>query len=382
MSASIRRFLFLSVFTGIVSTSFFSNCAAQAFILYTPLTKILVPPGESIDYPIDLINKGSAVRTADISIAGLPKGWTFQMKSGNWNVEDISVLPGEKKSFSLQVQVPLRVNKGAYHFRVAAAGLGQLPLTVVVSEQGTFKTELASMQTNMEGAANTTFTFSAKLRNSTAGSEVYALKALTPPGWEVSFKANYKQVSSVNVESNHTQDLTISIDPPDDAGAGTYKIPVLASTGASSANLVLEVHITGSYAMEMGTPSGRLSTDINAGDDKSVQLIVKNSGSAPLDNINFRSAAPVNWVVSFNPQKIEKLSPGETAQVVASIKADKNAIAGDYITNLEASCPGVTSKAGLRVSVRTPLVSGLSGMLIIFASFGSVYYLFRKYGRR
>ena len=50
------------------------------------------------------------------------------------------------------------------------------------------------------------------------------------------------------------------------AEAGTYKIPVRAATNGSSADLGLEVVITGSYGIELTTPTGLLSTSITAGD--------------------------------------------------------------------------------------------------------------------
>src|SRR5690606_32719168 len=134
-------------------------------------------------------------------------------------VSQMQVLPKEKKTFNLHVQVPLKVNKGTYSFAVVAQGLYRLPLTVIVSEQGTFKTEFTTDQVNMEGAANSTFTFNAKLRNRTADNQVYALRAAAPPGWGVAFKANYKQVSSVAIDANRTQDITIEVDPPDHAKA-------------------------------------------------------------------------------------------------------------------------------------------------------------------
>jgi uncharacterized membrane protein len=373
--------LFSFLLSGTVSSGFCRN-GGQPLILYTPYTKIFVPPGESVNYPLDVINKGNAESTADISVKGLPKGWTWELKSGSLDVGQVAVLPGEKKNISLQIQVPLRVNKGNYHFRVLAGGLATLPLTVSVSEQGIYKTEFSTGQANMEGAANTTFTFSAKLKNSLGEKQLYSFRSAAPPGWDVTFKANYKQVASVEVDANHTQDVTITVDPPDEVDAGTYRIPVMASTDASSATMRLEVHITGSYGMELTTPKGLVSTSITAGDSKKVQLVVKNTGSAELNNISLRSAAPINWTVSFDPEKIEKLAPGETAQVLADIKADKNAIAGDYITNLEAHAPAASSKAAFRVSVKTPLLWSWSGLLIIFGSFGSVFYLFKKYGRR
>ncbi|HEY4786884.1 MAG TPA: NEW3 domain-containing protein, partial [Bacteroidales bacterium] len=143
---------------GIISLSSVPAFSANSLTLYTPYTKISVPPGQSIDYSIDVINSTSTVQNVEISIAGMPNGWTYDLKSGGWNIGQISVLPGERKNLSFKVEVPLKVNKGSYHFRVVAKGLYTLPLTVVVSEQGTYKTEFTTNQPNMQGAANSNFT--------------------------------------------------------------------------------------------------------------------------------------------------------------------------------------------------------------------------------
>ena len=371
--------LFLLILFSLVSGH---AALAQNLSLYTPYTKVSVPPGEAIDYAIDLINNSSAIKTTDIAVVGLPKGWDFELKSGDWRVEQLSVLPKEKKNFSLKVNVPLKINKGTYRFQVVARGHTSLPLMVVVSEQGTYKTEFTSDQTNMEGAANATFTYNATLRNRTAEQQVYALRAQTPPGWNISFRVNGKQVSSVDIEANRTQDITIEIDPPDEIEAKTYKIPVLAGTTNTSAALDFEVVIKGSTKIELTTPTGLLSTDITAGDSKRVQLVVKNTGSGDLKNIEMKFSAPANWDVVFEPAKIPFLRSGSTDDVFATIKADKKAIAGDYVVNLEAKTPEVSSKASFRVSVETSLLWGWLGILIILAALGGVYYLIRKYGRR
>jgi uncharacterized membrane protein len=184
------------------------------------------------------------------------------------------------------------------------------------------------------------------------------------------------------VEANHTQEITIEVDPPDQLPAGTYKIPIVATTNSTSAQLELQAAITGSYALELSTPQGLLSTSLTAGDDKRIELVLANKGSAPLKNIDMQSAAPVNWEVTFDPKKIPSLEPGKTTQVYAVIKADKKAIAGDYVTNLEARSPEASSKAAFRVSVGTSMLSGWLGVIIILGALSSVYYLFRKYGRR
>jgi uncharacterized membrane protein len=68
--------------------------------------------------------------------------------------------------------------------------------------------------------------------------------------------------------------------------------------------------------------------------------------------------------------------------VTATIKADKNAIAGDYVVSMTAKTAEKSSDATLRMTVKTSVLWGWIGILIIIAVIGGVYYLFRKYGRR
>jgi uncharacterized membrane protein len=350
--------------------------------LYTPYTRISVPPGESIDYAIDVINKSNEIKNVDILLTGIPKTWTYDLKSGGWKIGQLSVLPGERKSVSLKVEVPFNVNKGSYRFKVVADGFYSLPLSIIISEQGTFKTEFTSDQPNMEGHASSNFTFNASLKNRTADKQLYALMANAPRGWMVTFKSNYQQVTSVSTEPNSTQPVTIEIKPPDNVEAGKYRIPVNATTITTSANLDLEVVITGSYKMELTTPTGLLSTDITAGNQKRVELVINNTGSSLLTGISFESSAPVNWDVTFDPKTVDKLLSGETAKVFATIKADKKAIPGDYGINIDAKTPEASSRISLRISVETPMLWGWIGVIIILGAFGCVYYLFRKFGRR
>jgi|SRR6185312_2184714 uncharacterized membrane protein len=356
--------------------------SAPSLKLYSPYTDISVPPGQTINYTVQVINNSNTIQNADLSVSGLPRSWTHSLTAGGWKIHRIAVLPGNKETVSLQVIVPLQVNKGIYRFTVNAKGLAVLPLTVVISERGTYKTEFTTTQSNLEGAANTTFTFDAKLKNGTADTALYALNAGVPPGWNITFKANYKQVASVSIDPNQTKDITITINPPDQIPAGTYRIPVMASTNETSAGLELDVMITGSYSMALTTTNGLLSTDITAGDFRRMAMIVTNTGSAPLKNVALHFKAPTNWDVTFDPKKIDRLAAGQTAQVFATIKADKHAIAGDYMAEIMAQTPETTSKTELRVSVGTSMLWGWMGVLVIFIALGSVFYLFNKYGRR
>ena len=134
--------------------------------------------------------------------------------------------------------------------------------------------------------------------------------------------------------------------------------------------------------MLLTTPTGLLSDNISEGEEKKIKLLVKNTGSAEFKDIKLFSSAPVNWEVTFDPTKVDRLEPGESTQVVATIKVAKKAIAGDYITRFEANGNGINTKAEFRISVRTPLFVGWVGIMIILIVFLGVFYLFRRYGRR
>jgi uncharacterized membrane protein len=372
----------MAVFTCLLSFSGFAASMSDSVILYTPYTKIAVTPGQSVTYVIDLINNSKEVINADISLNGLPASWNYNLKAGNYNIQKVSVLAGEKKSLNLSLEVPFKVNKGSYRFRIVAGDFYELPLTIVVSEQGTFETEFTSDQANMEGSATSIFTYQAMLRNGTAGDQLYALMADAPRGWNVTFKYLSRQVTSVEVKENSNTTVNIEIDPPDMTEAGIYKIPVHASTNSTSSVIELEVVITGSYAIELTTPTGLLSTNITAGDQKSIELIVKNTGSVQLSDVKLSAINPISWAVTFDPKKVDIIKPGESVKVIALIKAARKALAGDYVINIDAKTQEVTSKAQFRISVRTSILWGWVGILIICSALGGVYYLFRKYGRR
>lgn len=311
MTMRTNYFLLLAILLGMIPMNYThaNDSIPKSVILYTPYTKISVSPGASIDYSIDLINNTDQLTNANLSVSGLSASWKHEMKSGGWSLSQLSVLPKEKKTFNLKVEVPLKVNKGNYHF-VVYAGNAKLPLDVVVAQKGTYQTEFTTDQPNMQGNSKSTFTFSATLKNQTADQQLYALMANAPRGWNVVFKPNYKQATSAQVEANATENISIDINPAANVQAGTYKIPVRATTSSTSADIELEVVVTGSYDIELTTPRGLLSAEITAGDMKRIDLLVRNNGSAELKDVQLTASKPVDWEVTFEPSKIEKLTAG------------------------------------------------------------------------
>lgn len=235
---------------------------------------------------------------------------------------------------------------------------------------------------NLEAAAKETFRYNASLHNGNNRSGIYALQADVPQGWNVAFRVEGMQVTSVRLDSNKTQAISIEITPGPSVKPGKYQVPVNAVSDVDNLRLDLEAVVKGSYGIELTTPSGRLSDEITEGSTKSIQLTIRNTGTLPLDALDLTAQAPSQWKASFDPAKIERLEAGGSMEVVAQLQVPDKTIAGDYLTTFTVKNSGATANAAFRMTVTTSWLAGWFGVLIIFIAVGIVYYLIRKYGRR
>jgi len=381
---SVTDFLTRSKTAILLSAVIFFCVSQQAYCsasLYTTYTRVAVPPGQTVDYTIELVNHSGSTSNDEISVTGIPEGWKYSLVSGAYTPKRISVLNGEKKSMTLKVDVPFQVNKDTYRFYVRA-GSSTLELIIDVTEKGSNETEFTTTQANMQGNSNSPFSYRALLKNRTAQKQIYALMSNAPRGWTCTFTVEGRSVTSVEMEPNTSKDINIELKPSSQIGAGSYKVPVRAVTGSTAANLELEAVISGSYEMTFSTPQGIVSDKLNAGGKRRLQVVVRNTGSSELSAIQLKSIPPAKWQVAYDPTQIEKLAPGAEATAYATIQSDRRAIPGDYIVTLEATTPETSSKISMRITVKTPAIWGWLGFFIIVAAIGFVIYLFRKYGRR
>jgi len=356
--------------------------AAGGTQLYTPYTNLSAPPGETINYSVELLNDTDGIQTADLSFDAGSTGWTYEMTAGGHTIRQLSVKPGESESVSLSLTVPLEVEKGNYSFKLNAGSFGSLPLVVNVSEKGSYKSELTADRANMQGHSDSTFTYSLTLNNRTASKQTYALTADVPTGWDAKFTADGSNVTSVDIDPSASKSITLSLTPAERAAAETYKVAVHAASGSTSADTEVEAAITGTYGMDLTTTDDRLSANVTAGHERKLELVVRNSGSAELTDVNLTGTAPAEWEVSFEPKTIKSIKAGESQNVTATIKSSGKALAGDYVVGLTANAAEKSANATIRMTVKSSVLWGWIGVLIILAVVAGVYGLFRKYGRR
>lgn len=246
----------------------------------------------------------------------------------------------------------------------------------------TGKSSFIARLMNIEAAANETFRYNTTLLNASGKAGVYELKAELPAGWMITYRVDGSQVTSINMDAGKTQDISIEINATENADPKKYKIPVKAISPADTLTLNLEAVVKGSYNVELTTPTGRLSDEVTSGSEKEIHFVVKNAGTLPLNDLELSSQLPSGWESTFEPSKIEHLQPGKTMDVTARLKVPDKTIAGDYAATFSVKNNNDNADAAFRIIVKTSVLSGWIGILVILLAVGIVYYLIRKYGRR
>lgn len=380
----------LTVGLTVLSVLLFSAPAqAQAGLeLSTRYPGITAAPGESLTFPLEVKNNGWRSQTVDLSVVQKPEDWETTIKGRGRLVHKVYVSKNSLVTADLNVDVPAAASPGSYSLVVRAVGedgsRDNLRLNVIVSKENTGGDELVAQYSELKGPSDATFRFRVDLTNKSTEEQSYSLGAAVPRGWQVSISPAYKdqQIASLSVKAGETEGLDIKVTPSAQVEAGDYTIPVYAVSGGKKVSTDLKIIITGTYDLEFTTPSGRLNADIVAGREKKVNLEVRNTGSAVLNNISFSSREPHGWSVSFDPETVDSLEPGESRQISATIRADNKAIAGDYVVTLSANARETRDQADLRVTVKTSTLWGIVGLFIILLVVAGVYGAFRYYGRR
>lgn len=371
----------LSAFPGV-------SFAAGGLTLSTTYPGIMVKAGENVNFSLEIANNSGAGQNVALSVESIPDGWKGYFEGSGKLVGRAYVNPDKPANVDFNVQVPADAAEGNYQIALKAdAGSGiadllnlELEVGAVEFVQGKFTSQYPELQ----GPGSAAFKYSVDLVNNSGEDQSYSLSAKAPDGWQVTFSPSYdaKQIASLSVKPGESQGLNVDIVPAQNVTAGKYTVTCSAVSATETLTTDLTVLITGTYNMELSTPTGLLSLDAHAGRETPVTLTIQNKGSAELKNVTLSSSAPANWAVRFAQPTIDTIAAGASQEVIAYVKPGTSAIAGDYAISISASTNETKSQADFRVAVKTPTIWGVVGIVIILALAYGLVRVFRKYGRR
>ena len=365
--------------------AFAPTVAAAGPTLTTPYPSLKVAAGAKVSFEITV--QGAANQQVALAVSGAPQDWTATLRGGGYVVNGAETDAAGKATVSLDVTVPDSAPDGVTNLSVtgtAAGASAALPLTVEVSASVAGDITLKSDVPSLKGASGTTFTFNLTLSNGSAQDLTFAVNAIGPDGWEVtSTLTGQSQAASAVVKASSSAAVSVSAKPPTDVAPGTYPIDLKATVGDRTIDAQLSVEVTGTNALTLTTPDQRLSNAGSAGSSITQQLVVRNDGTQPLQQVVVSATAPTDWTVTFSPSAtIATIAAKQETTITATIVPSNDAIAGDYVVTYNATTTGANGTVDIRMTIETSPLFGFVGLALIALVLFGLWWVFQRYGRR
>jgi uncharacterized membrane protein len=385
--ASRQRLVALATLVVLIAVVGVGPATAQArdVEVTTPYPRVAVEPGERVTLDLDV--RSEPAGQVDLTVTSAPEGWDTSLRGGGFVVGGVFAQPDESPQVQLETAVPAEVEEGAYTVEVTATGEGggrdALTVELLVEEAVAGEPTLSAEFPTLQGSSDTTFSYDLQLENPSPREQTFALEASGPEGWQVTANpAGEQAASTLTVGPGQTERLGVEATPPPEVSAGTYPIEVRATGGEQAIGTELTAEVTGTYDLTLTTPDERLSTEVSAGETTEMQMVVRNGGSAPLQDVQLQASPPSGWEATFSPGTIDGLPPGETAQVALSITPSEDAVVGDYRVTTSANASQTSDSVEVRTTVETSGAWGVVGVGLIVAALGALGWVFRAFGRR
>jgi len=383
----------------IMSASNFANAEeekkpAREIVMAAEYPGVEISKDEDVSMDIIFHNKGRKDEDVSVWIAEKPKGWQAKIKTYRYTVTGVHVPSDDNKTLTFEASPEEGVKPGEYQFRInARTEDGQFRMSQVISikisaDEGKSKepkgVKLTTSYPVIRGPSDATFEFSLEVDSKLDQDAVFDLLAKGPQGWDINFKPAYetKYITSLRIKSKQSTTVAVEVKPSIGAQAGEFPINVRVSSGDANAEAKLMVVLTGTFNLEVGTPSGLLSLDARQGKPANMSFYVRNTGSAKNSDIKFMTFKPENWKVEFKPEKIDTIEPGDLKQVEVIITPYEDALVGDYSVGVNVEGEKASKNIEFRTTVKASAAWGWIGIGIIVVVIGGLFGLFRWLGRR
>jgi uncharacterized membrane protein len=343
--------------------------------------------GDEIAIDIHLENRNLPPQQVKLAVAGMPAGWGWSFTGVGNEVKAAMVRPDQAMDLKLKLTPPKDAKAGDYAFTVTGESAVQkyeVPVTLTLTQAAAAKASLEPKLPALRGTPKSSFEFQLTAKNDSREDQVFNLLAQVPPGFEAVFKEQYgsNELTSIPIKAGESKDVKLAVTVPPRIEAGQYPVKAAVTSPVANANVDLLLDITGRPDVSLSAKEGRLSGDAVAGRERSFTYVVENTGTSAMEQLSLSASPPSGWKVTFAPEKIEALKPGEKAEVAVNMTPASNAIAGDYMVNIRANGENVSDSSEFRVTVKTSTVWGIAGLGIIAASLAAFGAAVTRYGRR
>jgi uncharacterized membrane protein len=359
----------------------------KGLYLMTDYPAVTVRPGTTSNIPLRLQNYGLGPERYQLSVSGVPSGWTATLLGGGQPVGAAMPAPDASVALQLRLDVPANADLSEQTLTVKAEGQGNqatLPLNVALAKELPAKLTVTSKLPSLRGSPKSNFEYTLNIKNDSGRNLVASFAAEAPANFETSFTEAYgsQELSSIPIEAGQSKDIKLKVRPPSSVDAGHFPVDVTVTAEDASAKTELALDVVGQPQLQVSGRDGLLSARAVAAQQSSIPIVVTNTGTAPADNIKLSASAPTGWKVSFEPATVDRLVPGKDAEVQALVTPSDKSLAGDYMTSVSATSRGENASSQFRITVSTSTVWGMAGAGVIGIALLLMLGAVARFGRR
>ena len=358
----------------------------KGLFLLTDYPAISVRPGTTATISLRLQNYAMLPERLQISVAGVPQGWTSTVVGGGQPIEAVLPATNASVSFDLRLDIPKDAAMGTANLTVTAKGAStvSLPVAVTLVKDLPAKLTLTPALPELRGNSRSTFEYQLTVKNESGKRIVANLAATAPPNFDVSFTEQYgsQELNAVPLDAGQSKDVKLKVRPPNTIGVGPQKVTARASADDATVTADLGLDITGTPKIDIAGREGLLSARASAGQETTVAVIVSNTGTAPAEAVELSGSGPSGWKIEAEPKVVDRIPPNENKEVQFKITPTAKAVAGDYVTTLRASARGESASQSFRVAVATSTQWGIIGVGIIGVALLVLVGAVSRFGRR
>ncbi len=342
----------------------------KGLFLLSDYPAVTVRPGTTSTINLKLQNYNMPPERLDLSVAGVPTGWSYALWGGGQPVA--AALPATNGSVSLELRldVPKDAPVGTTNLTITAKGgaiTATLPIEVKLATDLPAKLTVTPQLPELRGTSKSNFEFQLGIKNESGKKVTVNLTATAPQFFDATFTEQYgsQELNALPLDAGQSKDVKLKIKPPNTVAAGKYKIVAKVSAEDTSVTTDLVIDITGQPKIDIAGREGVLSAKAVAGKETTIPVILTNSGTAAAEQIELSGTAPPGWKITFEPKAVDKIAPNENKEVQAMVTPTDKAVAGDYVTSVRAAARGESASQTFRVAVTTSTLWGIVGLAII-----------------
>ena len=359
----------------------------KGLYLMTDYPAVTIRPGTTSNIPLRLQDYGLAPERYQLSVSGVPSGWTATILGGGQPVAAAMPAPDKDVALQLRLDVPANSKLDPQTLTVDAKGQGNqtsLPIQVALAKELPAKLTVKAQLPSLRGSPKSNFEYTLNIKNDSGRNLNVSFAAQAPENFETSFTEAYgsQELSSIPIDAGQSKDIKLHVRPPSTVDAGHFPVTATVKAGDASATADLALDVVGQPRLQVAGRDGLLSARAVAAQQTSIPIVVTNTGSAPAENVKLSASSPSGWKVTFDPAIIDRLVPGKDAEVQARLTPSDKSLAGDYMVAVSANARGENASSQFRVTVNTSTVWGMVGAGVIGVALLLMLTAVVRFGRR